>query len=231
MKYALPCLVLLAAASHFSTAQIFITPDSREAYIHTAAADSSLTAVPINLSSIGVGPGDYLRIRAFGAFSCGPCPDNQTNTIAVFSSTPDILSPTLLHRIPGAIEAGLDVVTENTFFGNEPTDIPQDFSVYLVSQNITEVRIAVPPTAAYLFITPSDSLYEDNFDPNGDYMYELTVICPGDFNLDGVADFFDVQAFLSSFSASDPIADLTADGMFDFFDVLAYLNHFAAGCP
>ncbi len=47
----------------------------------------------------------------------------------------------------------------------------------------------------------------------------------------GVLDFFDIAAFLSLFSASDPSADYVDDGVFDFFDVAAYLSLFADGCP
>jgi FG-GAP repeat protein len=55
--------------------------------------------------------------------------------------------------------------------------------------------------------------------------------CSADLNGDGVLDLFDVSAFLSAFSAQDPIADFTGDGLFDFFDVQAFLNAYAAGCP
>lgn len=47
----------------------------------------------------------------------------------------------------------------------------------------------------------------------------------------GVLNFFDVQRFLSSFSAHNPEADLAPPiGTFDFFDVSTYLNYFSAGC-
>jgi cytochrome c peroxidase len=55
--------------------------------------------------------------------------------------------------------------------------------------------------------------------------------CPADFNMDGVADFFDVQAFLKAFTNLSPQADLVADGEWNFFDVQAYLTSFSVGCP
>ncbi|MBL4809096.1 MAG: hypothetical protein JKY43_03440 [Phycisphaerales bacterium] len=55
--------------------------------------------------------------------------------------------------------------------------------------------------------------------------------CIPDFNGDGELDFFDISAFLTAFSASDPAADLTGDGALDFFDISAFLTAFAAGCP
>jgi FG-GAP repeat protein len=55
--------------------------------------------------------------------------------------------------------------------------------------------------------------------------------CPADLNGDGVLDFFDVQAFLGAFAASDPVADFNGDGIFDFFDIQEFLNLYSAGCP
>ncbi len=59
-----------------------------------------------------------------------------------------------------------------------------------------------------------------------------SVGCSGnsaDINGDGQLDFFDIAAFLTLFSAQDPIADFTGDGAWDFFDVAAFLTAFSAG--
>jgi hapalindole H/12-epi-hapalindole U/12-epi-fischerindole U/hapalindole U synthase len=58
-----------------------------------------------------------------------------------------------------------------------------------------------------------------------------TPCSPADMAVDGVLDFFDVQAFLGLFAAGDVSADFNNDGLFDFFDVQEFLNLFAAGCP
>lgn len=63
-----------------------------------------------------------------------------------------------------------------------------------------------------------------------DHTHFVAFRCPGDFNDDGLLNFFDVQAFLNAFSARSPAADLAPDGVFNFFDVQAFLNSFAAGC-
>jgi len=60
---------------------------------------------------------------------------------------------------------------------------------------------------------------------------DCTPTCEADFTGDGVLDFFDVSAFLSAFSAGDPLADFTGDGQFNFFDVSAFLGAYALGCP
>lgn len=54
--------------------------------------------------------------------------------------------------------------------------------------------------------------------------------CAGDFNDDGILDFFDVLGFLNAFAIQDPAADYAPDGLFDIFDVLAFLNAFSTGC-
>lgn len=54
--------------------------------------------------------------------------------------------------------------------------------------------------------------------------------CPGDWNGDGLVNFFDVQAYLSAFSARLPAADLNGDGAHNFFDIQDFLNRFSGGC-
>lgn len=55
--------------------------------------------------------------------------------------------------------------------------------------------------------------------------------CNVDLNNDGVLDFFDVSAFISAYSAQDPVADFNGDLSFDFFDVSAFIGAYNAGCP
>jgi len=75
--------------------------------------------------------------------------------------------------------------------------------------------------------------HPDQFDTSrgSAYTFDLNPPMPADLNQDGILDFFDISAFLASFSAHDPIADFTADGQFDFFDISAFLTAFSAGCP
>ena len=47
----------------------------------------------------------------------------------------------------------------------------------------------------------------------------------------GELDFFDVSAFVSLFSESNPSVDFTGDGEFDFFDVSDFLAMYQSGCP
>ncbi len=54
---------------------------------------------------------------------------------------------------------------------------------------------------------------------------------PPDYNDDDVLNFFDVSAFLTSFTQRDSRADINADGQYNFFDVSGFLVLFQAGCP
>jgi len=75
-----------------------------------------------------------------------------------------------------------------------------------------------------------DDWYLDNIAVTMEFIDEPDP-CPADINGDGVLDFFDISAFLSAFSAMDPISDFTDDGQWDFFDISAFLSAFSSGCP
>jgi hypothetical protein len=74
--------------------------------------------------------------------------------------------------VPDAIDAGDDFVSANTFFGSQPTDIPEDFMF------VDSVVVAVPPGATHLFVAPHDSLYNDNSDPDQDFAVKITKLLP-----------------------------------------------------
>lgn len=51
---------------------------------------------------------------------------------------------------------------------------------------------------------------------------------PGDFNADGVCNFFDVSIFIRAYVNQEPDADLTGDSLFNFHDVSVFLGAFTA---
>ncbi|MBU6412734.1 MAG: hypothetical protein KGS45_04615 [Planctomycetes bacterium] len=63
----------------------------------------------------------------------------------------------------------------------------------------------------------------------GDQFITLNVSpCAGDFNSDGVVDFFDYLDFVARFSANDTRADFNRDGVIDFFDYLDFVAAFSS---
>ncbi len=222
-------LILLALAPT-AYAQQFIPLDSRATYLRTSLDSGALPAIPLELATLGIQPGDRLRLVVRGAYDCGgPCNDNLKGTIAVFSTSPVLLADDQPHRVPDAVRTGFNFVTGPTYYYNLSSDIPEDFGVW-AGPTITEARVRVPDGATHLFVAAHDSWYTDNNDPNADYGVELTVICPADFNLDGQANFFDIQSYLAAYTTNSALADMNGDGLLNFFDIQSFVNALNAGC-
>jgi len=136
-------------------------------------------SIPISLGNLGISGGQFVELQQLGSYydgtyRYGPGIDAanlalSTEMIGIFSSTDVLLAPNLLNRVPGAIDAGLPVVTWNTLFGNMSTDIPQDF-------RIANTIVQVPLGANYLFVAAEDIYYSDNSNPNGNYGVRITPI-------------------------------------------------------
>ena len=160
-------LALLVFASEARATTIGI--DSRRTYLRTNSDPGALAAVPMELIGLGLTAGDTVSLTRLGAYDCGsPCIDDRVGMIAVFSSSNILLASNQLHRVPGAIDAGVDIVTAVTNIGGLPTDIPEDFAVLG-----TGVTVTIPAGAAYVFVVASDSFYGDNTDPNGDFAFDI----------------------------------------------------------
>ena len=143
--------------------------DPRRTYLRTNS-DAPLDALKIDLAALGIAPGNVIRLERLGAWDCGaPCADTVTGMGGVFSAGTTLLGPSAVHRVPGAVDAGVELVTGGTFFGALPTDIPEDFA-------ITDTTIQVPLGATHLFVGALDSLYSDNSDPNGDFKLQISVV-------------------------------------------------------
>jgi len=154
-----------------AAAQTTIPVDVHAAYLHTDVADMANDAVPISLASLGLAPGYTISLECAGDWNAGPGGDVQTNLLAIFSSDATLLASTLLHRVPGAIDAGLYNYSGPTWPDNEPTDIPEDFLV-----GRPGITIVIPPGATQLFVTPADIYYKDNSDPDGDLGVTITLV-------------------------------------------------------
>jgi hypothetical protein len=142
--------------------------------------DEALDPLVIDLFGLqsGVGnqklrPGDPIGLTVTGSFArqFSTVDGSATELIGVFSSSPTVLPGDQPNRIPGAIDAGPDVVTpgylECLFFPIcwvVPTDIPEDFRIdaFDGEGNPQDLILTVPAGARYLIVAPRDNTYEDN---------------------------------------------------------------------
>lgn len=159
--------LMLAAAG--ATAQTTVPIDVHSAYLHLDPADTANNALAIDLGALGLAPGSTVELAPAGDWDAGPGDDAQTILLGVFSSSATVLAPDLLHRVPGAIDAGTDNFSGGTWPSGQPTDITEDFTIQTPG-----LSIVIPAGAAYLMVTPADIYYLDNGDPDGDLGVTIT---------------------------------------------------------
>jgi hypothetical protein len=152
-------------------AQAVVPIDVHSAYLHVDTADFANPALAIDLGALGLAPGYTIGLECAGAWDPGPGGDDQTNLLGVFSDSATLLDRSLLHRVPGAIDAGLDNNSGSTWPSGEPTDIAEDFLI-----GRPGIAIVIPAGATHLFVTPADIYYTDNSDPDGDLGVTITLI-------------------------------------------------------
>ena len=168
--------------SHSEAMAITISIDPLRTFIFTnndpdSGSGSVPYSIPIALGDLGISGGEFIQLERLGAFYDGTYGygagintlslQTSTEMIGVFSSSDVLWAPNVLNRVPGAIDAGISVVTWNTLYGNLSTDIPQDF-------RIANTIVQVPLGANYLFVAAEDIYYSDNSDPDGDYGVRIT---------------------------------------------------------
>jgi len=160
-------LVIMIIINSESTAQTdvvdtLISINPKATYLKLNNDSGALNAIAINFYDLGLNDLEYIILQQKGDYNNGPGGDIFTGMTGVFSFTDSLLETALQHRVPGAIETGEDFYTHNTWYGNLATDIPEDFY-------IDSIVIQIPDSGNYLFISPHDSWFNDNTDPDGDY--------------------------------------------------------------
>ncbi|HKY71644.1 MAG TPA: hypothetical protein VJL88_06970 [Nitrospira sp.] len=176
-------LGLVVRFSSGEAAAVTISIDPLRTFLYTyndpwSGSGSVANSIPIVLSDIGVSGGDTIQLEMLGDWYDGHAGyigvdvssmDVVSEMIGVFSSDNTLLSPTVLNRVPGSLDAGISITSWNTLFGDMPTDIPHDFG-------ITNTFVQVPVGATHLFVAAHDIYYSDNSDPDGDFAVRITRI-------------------------------------------------------
>jgi hypothetical protein len=231
--------VALASAFTFALfpagASITLGINPRATYLRTNNDSGSINSSAINILGLGLRAGDLAKFERRGGFRArvgGPENENS-DMIAVFSSSNTLRTADNRFRVAGAIEAGPpEVVTPATFSGGLATDIEEDFLIARTSGR-NSTLITVPVGTAFVFIAALDNAYGDNLDGDGDFTVTVTRICPADFNADGFTDFFDYADFVTCFEGGTcpegRTSDVNGDGFADFFDYADYVALFEAG--
>ena len=153
--------------------------DPRATYLRRDPDDIVPGAAAIVLADFNIFPGDTVQLVSRGDMQFGinpsdpPFSDDGVGLVGVFSSSDILLSSDQLNRVPDAIEAGDDRVTQITC-GDNPvaTDIPEDFPIE------PDTTIVVPTGATHLFVTVDDCSHSDNSDPDGDFGLDLLGLTP-----------------------------------------------------
>jgi hypothetical protein len=152
------------------SAPTLVPVNPRATYLRTNSDPGAANAVAIDLSALGLGPGDVVQLSTVGAFSVGAGRPEDANVLAgVFSLSAVLAHSTNLNRVIGAVDSGFDIETPPTFQGSLATDIPQDFA-------FRNILAEIPPGARFLFVAAPDSAYSDNNDSDGDFALSIRAL-------------------------------------------------------
>lgn len=176
-------------------------------------AVSDLQEITFDLGTIATGSGDATETIEF--FNIGDALTGAPMDIVLISSSGDVAALTTdfsaVESVPGqasdTIQAMLSDDNQGAF------------------------------AATYTFRAINDESLFGPASGGDDLVVHLTGVvgsgaCIADFAEPfGELDFFDISAFLSAYSSSDPSADLNNDMNYDFFDISAFLTAYGAGCP
>ena len=141
--------LLLASMTAMATT---ISIDPKSTFLRTNNDPAAVNSISIELASLGLGTGDYVRLEQLGDLSqrTGD-PDIVTgHLLGVFSNTNILLGSSTLNRVQDAIDAGNDESTGPTFFGNLPNDIAAfilykvvpDAYLFCFSQNSWNIKFS-----------------------------------------------------------------------------------------
>jgi hypothetical protein len=169
----------ITVAQQRYTPAFSIKINPQQAFINGEA--NPVDGKPIDLSLLGINPGDKISIERFGYFSPYSDPNNEYygGVYATFSTDNILLSNNNSFsgintvRVPGAIDTLLpngciQCVDNKIFFIS--------YGQNQVNGGYNGILVEVPANARYLFIGVNDSYFGDNVDSNGDFAVGITKV-------------------------------------------------------
>jgi hypothetical protein len=148
-------------------AELFWSVNAKGSYLLAEGTDDPSQPLVIPLADVGAAPGDRLRLRSVGTFADRRLLKDGTETglTGVFSRDARITDTAERRRVPGALEAGANVVTARVtrciliaICPGLATDIPEDFRID------PRVDVRIPAGATHLVVAalPRVLSYENN---------------------------------------------------------------------
>lgn len=135
--------------------------NSPATYLH-AFGEVPYTATAIDLNANGFYAGQTVTLKRAGAYQNAPFSSLKYGLSAVFSTSSTLLPSNMLNRVAGAVSAGPTWTSLNTFIGNQPTDIADDFQVDNMTGTANGITLVIPAGALYLFASAQDDFWQDN---------------------------------------------------------------------
>jgi hypothetical protein len=169
--------IVLAQERYTPTFNIKVDP--KQAFVNGEAYP--VDAKPINLSQLGLKPGDTILIERFGYLSpySDPKDEYYGSLYATFSTDDELLSNSKIFigvdtsRVPSAIDTLLPkgcskCVSSKIFLISSGQN--------LVNGGFNGILVQIPTNAQYLFIGVNDSYFGDNVDSNEDLAVGISKI-------------------------------------------------------
>lgn len=156
---------------------LFHGVNTKSSYLLADDGDAPLDPLVIDLADLDAIPGDTLRLTREGTFATSLLlkDGNETEMIGVFSASDVVLPADQHYRVPDAIDAGPDFVTQGywkcvliIFCTVDETDIDEDFLID------PSVDVVVPTGAQYLIVAPYDGA-DQHWDDNGGLAFGVSI--------------------------------------------------------
>ena len=155
--------------------------DPRRTYLRTSPRDPGLPAIPIDLRTLGLAPGDRIQLERLGSYTMGANQSRLSLLCGAFSRSSILNSHDDLHRVRDAIDAGENKHTHPTWESNGrlETNIAEDFAIADFHRTFSSIEIVIPHGATHLFVAPPLGGFYEVKDADGDFAVAISLLSKG----------------------------------------------------